>query len=280
MLADLSFTASIIGKPHHMIIRATGATANVIMPENCSYHPRLVRANEKSTPELSVGVVDDARKPCKSDEWKSYPSEAIEELIQTSTGHIQSSYFRIVHNGQSFTFYAAPPRSFAFLSAACSAICVFAVEMVGVLLFTVYAGACSVGTTEYQQHINHIDREPKTEPVFTLPQDAELVECEHVGKKTQRTCQPLLLGEEKYFVKIIRYDFYNDRSNWRRLYEVYKKYGKLGDDILPEELVPARLLFGEFQVNFFSIVPSSARGIFGLNFFSFACLPSLGTRWR
>ena len=258
LLTEGSYTMKDIGHPISMVAKSADAIARTVLPENYGKKKKLVVANPQSKPELSAGIRLVGH-PTKSDEWKSFGSEAIEELAQTSLGHIQSSYFREDEGAQSWRFYENPPWGLAFLSCACSAICVFSVEMVGILLFSVYGGGCSVGSAMYEEHIAVLNNEPEQQAVVDL-QHVSLCECSTVEKKVQWTTQAL----EKFFYKVIRYDlFAKDRcpeygisrgDNWRRLYEVYKKYNNIcNSETVPHALLPATLLYGEFQVNQFVI---------------------------
>lgn len=256
LLTEGSYTMEDIGHPKSMVAKSADAIARLVLPENYGKKKKLVVASPQSKPELSAGIRLVGH-PTKSDEWKSFGSEAIEDLVQTSLGHIQSSYFRENEGAQSWRFYEKPPWGLAFLSCACSAVCVFSVEMVGILLFSVYGGGCSVGSTMYQEHIAVLNNEPEQQAVVDL-QHVSLCECPTVDKKVQWTTQAL----EKFFYKVIRYDlFAKDRcpehgisrgDNWRRLYEVYKKYNNIcHSESVPHALLPASLLYGEFQVSQF-----------------------------
>lgn len=253
-LTEGSYTMKEVGHPSCMVAKSADATAKTVLPENYGKSRKLVVANPQSKPELSAGVRLEGRPP-KSDEWKSFPNEAIEEIVQTSLGHIQSSYFREEEGAQSWRFYEKPPWGLAFLSCACSVVCVFSVEMVGMLLFSIYGGGCSVGTDIYKEYVTVLEDAEEQCAVVDL-KHAALVACQTVGKKTQWTLQPV----DEFFYKIIRYDLFHTKfcpehgvtrgENWRRLFAVYNRYsticGKVDD--LPHALIKAALLYGEFQV--------------------------------
>ena len=253
-LSEGSYTMKEIGHPSSMIAKSADASAKTVLPENYGKRRKLVVANPQSKPELLAGIRWVGH-PTKSDEWKSYPNEAIEELVQTSLGHIQSSFFREKEGAQSWRFYEKVPWGLALLSCACSVVCVFSVEMVGVLLFSIYGGGCSVGTDMYKEYLAVLEREEEQHAVVDL-KHTTLVECQMVGKKVQWTSQPV----DEFFYKIIRYDLYHKDScpehgiaradNWRRLFDVYERYSTFSDNMeLPNALVPATLLYGEFQVS-------------------------------
>jgi hypothetical protein len=252
LLTEGAYNMKDIGHPSNMVTKSADATAKTVLPENYGIQKKLVVANPQSKPELSAGIKLVGR-PTKSDEWKTFSSEAIEELIQTSLGHIQSSYFREDEGAQSWRFYEKPPWGLAFLSCACSAVCVFSVEMVGVLLFSIYGGGCSVGSEVYNEHIKLLDNVAEQQPVVDL-KNVKLIECQTAGKKVQWTAQAL----DGYFYKVIRYDLFRKDccpehgvsrgDNWRRLFGVYEKYTSLCDsEDMPHALIPATLLYGEFQ---------------------------------
>ena len=172
--------------------------------------------------------------------------------------------FREDAGAQSWRFYEEVPWGLAFLSSACTAVCVFSVEMVGILQFSIFGGGCSVGTPLYKEYVKILESSPERKSVVDL-KDAALTQCETVGKKVQWTTEPV----DGFYYKVIRYDlFHKDRcpehgvargENWRRLYAVYKAYSNAvnGMDEKPNALVPASLLFGEFQVSILGNVGSA-----------------------
>jgi hypothetical protein len=252
LLTEGTYTMREVGYPFSMVPKFADATAKTVLSENYGRLRKFVVANPGSKPEFSAGIRLQGYPP-KSDEWKSFPNEAIEELVQTSLGHIQSSYFREKEGAQSWRFCEKVPWGLAFLSCACSVVCVFSVEMVGVLLFSIYGGGCSVGTNTYEEYLTTLNKMDQQHAVVDLKY-TELVECQTVGKKTQWTLQP----KDGFFYKIIRYDLFHIHccpehkisrgENWRRLFDVYHRYSTINLELLPSALIPDTLLYGEFQV--------------------------------
>ena len=257
-LTDGSYPMALIGHPSSMVAKAANGSAKTVLPENYGPKLKLVVADPDSRPELSAGIRLEGH-PAKSDEWKTYQSQAIEELVQTSIGHFQSSYFREAEGAQSWRFYERPPWGLGFLSSACSVVCVFSYEMVGVLLFSIYGGGCSVGTEMYQEYIQILDNADEQTAVVDL-KNTQLKCCEVVGKKVQWTLEPA--GTDDSFFKVIRYDLFSKDlcpahgvargDNWRRIFCVYERYRGLLDNAgknLPHALLSATLLYGEYQVS-------------------------------
>ena len=256
LLTEGSYTMRDIGYPLSMVAKSADSVAKTVLPENYGRRRKWVVADPQSKPELAAGIRTEGQgHPTKSDEWKSFPSEAIEELVQTSLGHIQSSYFREEQGGQSWRFYESAPWGLAFLSSACSTVCAFSVEMIGVLHFSIYGGGCSVGTKMYNEYIAVLDQGEEQRVIVDLAR-TPMTSCQTVGNKVQRVTDPV----DQYFYKVIRYDLFRKDScpehgirrgeNWRRLFHVYKRYGRIcNDGDLPRALVPASLLYGEFQVS-------------------------------
>lgn len=124
------------------------------------------------------------------------------------------------------------------------------------LHFTVYSAACSVGTDEYQGVINFLEGAKVQNPIVDLL-DTPFTQCSVVNKKVQWTQEA---AKDGFFYKIIRYNLFGvvgckahgvaRGDNWRRLFSVYDKYKSFCDKPgVPNALVSAQLLFGEFQAS-------------------------------
>jgi hypothetical protein len=276
-----NYTRGVVPHPKYMENAGASVSAKTVFP-SLYEHNRLVIPHPTGKPELGMRVRAASRpRPPKSFEWKSFPNSGFEELAQATVGGILWSFFP-----NSWEFYETPP--FALGSLACaSAICVtFCAELVGSLHFSVYAGACTVGDPQHQQLIDVLESVEVPTPINL--QKAQLQSCGVVGKKAQWTSTSFDGG----FYKVLRYDFpcAEQRSvHWRRLFKLYKKYEQLSSEecngphhipprtaSLPPALVPARLLFGEFQV-LRSCVLGCPSLVFGR--WQFKCLSLMGVHW-
>jgi hypothetical protein len=252
-----NFSHHIVDHPGFMENMGASVSALTVFPRNYSATvPRLVRAFKSSKPELGMTVSEQGRgRPPLGFEWKSYDTAAFEELAQTGLGQIQSSFFVESGGGQSWKFYVQPPWALSALACGSALLVVFAAEMVGMLHFHVYAGACTIGDAQYAEHVAKLMSARVVAPYVDL-RTATLKQCATVGRKVQWTS----VGVDGYFYKLIRYDLFGGEKRsgeWRRLWSVYKAYQKLstgGNDgmectvTLPKALVPARMLYGEFYV--------------------------------
>lgn len=153
-VSEGNYHSKVVKHPHYMEQAGMGVTAKRIFPTNhLDGKTRLVTASPSSKPELGMRVkTDGLRRVPLAVEWKTWPFPGIEEIIQTSLGHIQYSFFNSV-SGQSWLFYGEPPCCLSALGLASAVVIMFVAELVGVLHFSVYAGACTVGDEQYQQHI-------------------------------------------------------------------------------------------------------------------------------
>lgn len=255
-LTEGTYTHRVARHPTYMENAGSGCASATVFPS--VYHlPRLIQPSERSKPELSMRCSTPCRPPL-SFEWKSFPSEGIEELSQTTVAQLEYSYFR----ASNWIFYAHPPWGLSSLASASALAIVFVAEMVGVLHFSVYAGACSVGDAVYNQHIAMLESQVASVPAIDL-EAADLKRCPIVGARVQWTASPV----NGCFFKVLRYDLYPEdptssrplaRSHyWRKLFSVYQAYQQLAVGEmnilsraigLPPALVPARMLYGEFQV--------------------------------
>ena len=128
----------------------------------------------------------------------------------------------------------------------------FVAELVGVLHFSIYAGACSVGSKEHKGLVEELENEATVQPALDLGGVA-FQACPTVGAKTLWTTERAF-GE--FFYKVTAFDLYHEKrcpqhrvdrpANWRRLCTVYEEYSKLPEK--PIALVDAKLLYGEYQV--------------------------------
>ncbi len=221
--------------------------------------PRLIVPHDRFKPELAMRCERPGRPPL-SFEWKSFPQEGFDALAQTTLGQLQDSFFR----SSSWIFYAQPPWGLAALACASALVMVFAAELVGVLHFSVYAGACNVGDAVYNHHVDTLENSVVISHEKPVDLEAAIFTCcPDVGARVQWTMSPV----DGFFFKVLRYDLYAEEvslvcplprgHNWRRLHSVYQHYGRcaVADPKtltrapgLPPALVPARLLYGEFQV--------------------------------
>lgn len=266
-ITEGSYNMTVVLHPSQMVSHGMNKTAGTILAEN---YPRKPKGEVKSTkseikcgklycpsklskPECGAGI-NEVRRPPLSFEINSFQESGIEEIIQTSSGHIQASYFVTDPCGlQSSIFYEEPPWGLACLACGPAVMCVFRAELVGVLHLSPYAGAFTLGSQEHLDLVKELEEAPRVSPTVDLG-TMIFQQCTVVGVRTLWTTEAV---NEKFY-KVIAFDLYDvhqcpqhwvDRPmNWRRLYHIYKKYSLLTD--LPEALLPARLLFGEYQVCF------------------------------
>jgi hypothetical protein len=253
-----NYTSRVVLHPEYMENAGSSVFAKTVFPSLYG-HNRLVIPCPTGKPELGMRVRAASRpRPPKSFEWKTFPKAGFEELAQATVGGILWSFFP-----NSWEFYETPPSALGSLACA-SAICVtFCVELVGSLHFSVYAGACTVGDPQHQYLIKVLES-VEVRPPINLKK-ARLQSCGVVGNKVQWTSTSFDGG----FYKVLRYNFPcpEQRSvHWRRLFKLYKEYEQFSSEeckgphhiprrtesLLPA-LVPARLLFGEFQVFVFEV---------------------------
>lgn len=198
-------------------------------------------------PELFT-VVNESERPAPAfnGEIKSAGTGRVmwDEIANHVLFSVIDSFFRENQDSSYRIFYENVPIGFGLMGMAGVGYFV-CMEVVGKAFITPCTKPFFIGSKDHEQAIEGLPRE-KYKNSYSLNCDQEIFrQCDKLRDKSVVTGRKANDGK---FWKIIRFDAFSP-SYFRRMHKVYSQYQKLKtDDLQNHSLLPAQLLYGEFEV--------------------------------